>query len=123
MLKTTLDAAKKLQQAGFKVNMVVPNAMDGLNKTDWNDVLKQQGTQAIQKQIEAQESITLKERAYLIDTSKTTINLQKPDAAAQTPEVNKIIEQAAEKIAALDKEIAELEKGTTAGVIKLLSDN
>ena len=49
--RLTLKAKAELERKGVKLKVIEPKALNGLAKTDWNDVLKEKGVEEIQKQL------------------------------------------------------------------------
>ncbi|MBK2270193.1 AAA family ATPase [Francisella philomiragia] len=49
--RLTLEAKAELERKGVELKVIEPKALNGLAKTDWNDVLKEKGVEEIQKQL------------------------------------------------------------------------
>lgn len=58
-MDTTKMAALVLKKQGINTDIVLPNKIDGLDKTDWNDVLKIQGASEITRQLSAEKMFCL----------------------------------------------------------------
>jgi len=71
---TTINACNKLQENGFKASIVTPKMINGLSKTDWNDVLKRDGAESVKLQIQhgRLESFTKKPQIVQQHSSITT---------------------------------------------------
>ena len=50
-LDTTKMAALSLKKEGIKSEIVLPKKIEGLDKTDWNDVLKTEGVKSVSNQL------------------------------------------------------------------------
>jgi 5S rRNA maturation endonuclease (ribonuclease M5) len=49
--RLTKEAQQQLEKKGVKPTVIEPKAIEGLSKTDWNDVLKSKGIKKVQKQL------------------------------------------------------------------------
>lgn len=63
--KLTKEAQQELESKGVKLKVIEPKALEGLAKTDWNDVLKEKGVKEIQQQLNiTKEPELTKEHQY-----------------------------------------------------------
>lgn len=75
----TEKACLSLKSDGFNVRTIFPNSINTLEKTDWNDVLKQQGIQEVKKQLGIEQvqrnSLPIYAKDLEMINSKTLENL------------------------------------------------
>ena len=81
--KLTKQAQQQLEKKGVKLTVIEPKAIEGLAKTDWNDVLKVKGIKKVQKQLGIQTKeqehskkyIKAKELMDKLEKLQTTVEL------------------------------------------------
>ena len=82
--RLTKEAQQQLEKKGIKLTVIEPKAIEGLAKTDWNDVLKAKGIAKVQKQL----GIAPKEQEYSKKYIKAKELMDKLEKLQTTVEIN-----------------------------------
>ena len=82
--RLTKEAQEQLQKKGIKLTVIEPKAIEGLDKTDWNDVLKVKGIKKVQKQL----GIAPKEQEHSKKHIKAKELMDKLEKLQTTVEIN-----------------------------------
>lgn len=93
--RLTKDAQLKLQEQGISTGIIEPNKIDGLSKTDFNDILKVQGLDVLKEQILSNVAEIKKEFTAIEDKEHLVLLTDISDVEKQRTQESQKAEQLA----------------------------